>query len=544
MTSIFREEDAQLLRFGGGQNSRASEEQIHDLECSSGKNFLLDPGNDEYRPRPAFDLIGTVPNGAEIRGFATLKRTDGAVSMLVQAGGVVYEWDGAATFTSRGSVAATAKMRGRREAFWALADKVLIADVNLADEIHEWDGTTLAQTSFVESDGSTAFPSFRCKYILVDNERAIYANVHDNGTNFPHLMVSSEQGTYTIVVDSGYDPQFRPEPSRVGGSARTITDTWWLPLPQFRAINGFARIQNIIAISQEGGAIEKLIGQDTTDFELNKFHIDSGAAGDESLVGTNGDDVIYGAAGRIESLIDTNRSGDTESNDVSFKIQPDVTGFTSWTLEYNKRLKRVYCFPSGQNEVWVLFTEFIGSDLSPWVKWTTKHPMNFQPTALMSCLDPADGLEYVFMGDGSGNVFRMEGTGTSGDGGTSSIVTERTSKIFSAPLDGRMFNINGWIQQRKKNANDYTLRAIFHGENAHDTIVTDSLSAVSFDTVYNGGDVFYNGGFYYGIAQQDRFVRRKYDIPGSSNQVQFSLEIDGVNDFSISEQGIRFDASD
>jgi hypothetical protein len=38
----------------------------------------------------------------------------------------------------------------------------------------------------------------------------------------------------------------------------------------------------------------------------------------------------------------------------------------------------------------------------------------------MSMLDPSDGLEYVFMGDDSGNVYRLEGTGTTGDGGSSS----------------------------------------------------------------------------------------------------------------------------
>ena len=184
MTSLFRDEGAEILRFGGGRNTRASEDQINPIECTDGENFILDPGNGEFRPRLGFDLVGTVPNGAEIRGFATLKKTDGSVSMLVQAGATVFEWDGS-SFFSRGTVAATAQLRGTQRAFWALADKVLIADINLAEEIHEWDGTTLAQTSFFEADGSTAFSAFRCKYIAVESERAMFFNIFESAALFP-----------------------------------------------------------------------------------------------------------------------------------------------------------------------------------------------------------------------------------------------------------------------------------------------------------------------------------------------------------------------
>ena len=142
MTKRFADEDAKILRFGGGINSRSSEDQVDPLECTAGENFILDPGNGEFRPREPYDLVGTVPNGAEIRGFATLLKADGTVTMLVQAGATVYSWDGAATFTDVGTVAATAKLRGPKEANWALADKVLIADINLVDDVQEWDGTT------------------------------------------------------------------------------------------------------------------------------------------------------------------------------------------------------------------------------------------------------------------------------------------------------------------------------------------------------------------------------------------------------------------
>ena len=61
-----------IIPFGGGVHSRASEADINDQECSQGVNFSLDPENREFRNRKPFDLIGTVPNGAEIRGLVSL----------------------------------------------------------------------------------------------------------------------------------------------------------------------------------------------------------------------------------------------------------------------------------------------------------------------------------------------------------------------------------------------------------------------------------------------------------------------------------------
>ena len=64
------------------------------------------------RSRGPFDEIGTAPNGSEIRGFATLLKTDGTETMLVQAGPTVYKWDGTA-FTNVGTVNQLAQLRKR-----------------------------------------------------------------------------------------------------------------------------------------------------------------------------------------------------------------------------------------------------------------------------------------------------------------------------------------------------------------------------------------------------------------------------------------------
>ena len=528
MTVKFREEDAEILRYGGGQNSRSSEDQIDPLECFRGQNYTLDPGNGEFRPRGPFDLVSTTPNAAEIRGFATLKKADGTVSMLVQAGTTVYEWDGS-TFTIRGSVDSGAKIRGPKEANWALADKVIITDINLAEDIHEWDGTTFSQTTFLTADGVTPFGSFRARYCLIENELAFYGNIHDNGADFEHLLVASKRGNYLIVSASE-----RPS-SALGADA-----PWFLPMPQLKPINGLAFAFSVLAVSQESGAFEKLTGNDATNYDLDKLHYGSGATGRESVISTS-NDIIYGTSGHVESLKSTDKFGDIELDDLSFKIQPDIQSVTGWTLLYNPRLRRVYCLPDDGSEIWVLFEDFIGSQLSPWSKWVTKAAFSFQPTASMMCLDPVDKLEYIFMGDAFGNLYRLEGSGLLGDAGNTAILASRLSKLFTVPLDAKSFHMNGWLEHRKKLANTASLRFLYAGEHVHDVLKTISLSALAFNTVYNDGVTFYGGKFYYGPAQENRLVRKVFGIPGSSNQFQIETSVEGLNEFAFTELGVRYD---
>ena len=529
MPRQFREEGAEILRFGGGRNTRASEDQIHPLECTDGENFILDPGNGEFRPRPPIDLVGTVPNGAEIRGFVTLRKTDGTVSLLVQAGANVYEWDGS-NFTLVGTVSASARLRGTSEAFWALADKVLIADVNLAEEIHEWDGSTFSQTTFLQSDGSTPFGSFRCRYIVVDREIAFYGNIYQSAQAFPHLLVGSQQSNYLIVSASD-----RPS-SALGADA-----PWFLPMPQLKPINGMASAMGILAISQEKGAFEYLAGSSAKDYSMTKLHDGSGAVGRESVVST-GNDIVYGAASHIESLQSTDKFGNVEYDDLSFKISADIEAFNDWTLVYNPRVRRIYCFPEGASEVHVLHTDFIGSEFSPWSKWTTQHSFSLQSTASMMCRDPVDGLEYVFMGDAFGNVYKLEGTGLSGDAGSAEIIARRVSMLYQAQLNAKAFNINGWLTHRKRLANEVSLRFMFAGQHVHDVQKTVDLAAVSYNTPYNG-PVYYGGNFYYGTRQENRLVRQLWGTPGQANAFQIEVKVEGTNEFAIPELGFRYDSA-
>lgn len=531
MTSKIRAEDSVTLRFGGGINSRASEDQINPLECTQGENFILDPGNGELRPRPAFDLVGTAPNSGQINGFITLRKTDGTVHLAVQAGDTLYEIDSSYAFTSIGTVSSNAKLRGTKEAFWAVDDKVLITDLELAEEVHEWDGTGsgFVETAFLQSDGSSSFGTFSAKYCVVENERAFFGGISEPNGEFPHLLVASQRGDYTIISASD-----RPS-SSLGDDA-----PFFLPVPQLRPINGLATVFGILAISQANGAFEKLSGDSAKNYQLTKLHPGSGATGTEAVVST-GNDIIYGALGKIESLESTDRFGDVELDDLSFKIQPDVKSYKTWTLVYNPLFRRVYCFPSGANEVWVLHTDFIGSELSPWTKFTTVHDLNFQPTAVMLCADPGDNLEYVFMGDSDGNVYRLEGTGTSGDGGSESITVRRRSGMIAAPMDLKAYHIQGHLQHRLGASMSATLKFLFQGEHVRDTSQTITLLPSSANTPY-GGQVYYGGEFYYG-GSEDKLARKIYSRSGQSNLFQTEIEITTTSDFAITEQLIRYDTA-
>jgi hypothetical protein len=174
-----------VIRFGGGINSTSSADQIDDLECVSGKNFEFTGLVNQFKPRAPFDKIGTLPNASEVRGFASLLKTDGTVSMLIQGGDTVYEWDGITTFTSVGSVSSSAKLRGKIEHNWQLDDKVFITDLELEENVLEWDGTTLQDMS------ENLTGDFKAKYCFIDQERVWFANVISNSVETPHIFIGS-----------------------------------------------------------------------------------------------------------------------------------------------------------------------------------------------------------------------------------------------------------------------------------------------------------------------------------------------------------------
>lgn len=530
MVAPIRPQDFDLvLKFGGGLHTRASEDEIDIREAADGQNFLLDLENRELRNRKPFDLVGTAPNGAEIRGGFTLLKSDGTVSTCFQAGGTVYEWDGEGGFASVGTVSSSARLRGRwRTHNFTLDDKVLITDLELVETIKEWNGTTFQSSSFTNGSASGAsFGNFFAKYLTVSNERAVFANVRDVGGFTPHMIVGSERGSYQ-VISVGQRPS----------SSLSEEDPFFLLSPDLRPINGLQEAFGTTIISTEQGQIFNLEGASAKDFSFSDFYPGSAASGDESMAYI-GNDIVYGRKGRIESVRDTDRFGDSEANDLTRAVANAVETYTGWKTVYNSRINRAYAFPNGVSECWALNTAMMGGEISPWMRWTTNHPLAFQPTFVMSMLDPMDGLEYVFMGDVSGNIYRMEGSGADGDGGSSDIPVEWLTKLYSMPAGAEFNSVEGYIKYRKNVAASVSLRFEYAGQTAANETVTITIPAIT-DAPHFGGNHYFGGDVFFGAAFENRLLRQKFLAPGQAADLQVRVQVEGSTNFSINEIGLRF----
>jgi hypothetical protein len=546
MPSSFGPQDNEVLvKFGGGLHTRPAEDEVIDRECVSGQNFDLDIEKLELTNRAPFDLVGTTPNAGSIQGFITLQQSDGTVKFAVQSGTKVYEWDGDATFTDLGvTVDATAQLRGRLEYNWQLEDKVIITDLNLKENVMEWDGTTLQDVSFTKDDPAVAFGDFRAKYLVIQNERALYGNVYENGTNTKHLIVGSSRADYKHISVSD-----RPS------SSLSDSDPFFLIQPDYRPINGLVEAYDTVVISSNYGNLFKLNGTSAKDFSMQPFYPRSGASGDESLVYA-GNDFYYGRQGRIESVLSTERFGDIQTDDLSIGIQDQTESYKEWTSVFNSRTQKAYFFPDSESLCWVFNKpmyerlKFIeqgtqastnqGAGLSPWVKYVTTHSTGFQPTAIMNMLDPVDGLEYIFFGDANGNIYRMEGTGSQ-DGGSEDVKTEFISKLYKAPLDAEAYNIEGYIKYRGGEAFTAEIQLDFDGEAVSSNIVT--LDFAEETTLANYGDSsrVYSGSVYYGLKKEGRLIRRLFGIAGQGTEFQIRVTVTGSTSFNINEILLRFE---
>jgi len=519
-----------VVKYGGGLNTSATEEDISEQESASGgQNYEIDLDNRELRPRRPFELLDTTPDANEIRGLINLVKVDGTVEILVQTdGGNVYKYDGATNGFDVTPVAtginAAARLRGRIEYNWKLTDEVLVTDLNLQEHVKTWDGTTLANIT----DGLSG--DFKAKYALVSNDRAWYTNVEDNGTKFPHLIVASAVEDFENLTTTN-------KPSTAIGTG----DAFFLTAPDFGAINGMIGAFGRVTFSTRDGQIFNLIGSDSQDFAFTELYAGSGASGDESLV-FSGNDLVYGRRGRIESLRSTEQFGDVQSDDLSRRIKDDIEGFKDWVTVYNARTQQIHFFEDNNSEMWSFSKPVAeGGLLSPWVRNTTDNAFAFNPTAVMNMIEPDDGLEYTFMGDGSGNFFRLEGTRGGGDANTDAVPVVHVSGLVSLPKDIEMTEYTGYVKYRKQSTHDIDITFQYAGDNAKDESIIVNVTAPT-GVFYKASNHYKNSKFY-GAQFSGRLLRKKFTQSGSGKDVQIKTAITTKADFKINEIGLRFDGA-
>lgn len=527
-----------VLRFGAGLNTVASERDIDLKECASGENFGLQLDDQFFFRREAFDLAATTPNALGVRGFGQLEDSSGDLFTFVQAGGVVYSWDGLTTFTEIGAVNPGAKLRGHKWHNWPLDTKLIITDIEGLQPVMEWDGTS---TGFRQMTTNVQ-GGFYAKYCTVENERVWYANVKTT-TETPHLLVVSARGDYDNLTVN----------DRPSGTL-AITDPFFLTSLDYRAINGIHSAFNTIAFSTERGKIYKITGSDARDFAIAELYPGSGAVGDEAFEYI-GNDIAIGAVGKIETLLTMEAFGDVATDDLTRPIVPSVRNIDEWLLAYNTRLNRLYCFSRNPSfpGLFVLYKAFLDErgraviqrrespNLSPWSKWTTSHALDYRPECAMRLRRPTDGLEHIYMGGSSGQIFVMEGVGGS-DGGSATITANRISKTFEAPDFGETVNVTGYIVYRRFVATTVTLRILWGGENVFNESITITLAEADSIPVF-GGNFYFGGDVYFSSPFERRLTRNPFTVPGSGGYFQVELEIADDVDFFIHEVALEFEST-
>ncbi len=161
---------------------------------------------------------------------------------------------------------------------------------------------------------------------------------------------------------------------------------------------------------------------------------------------------------------------------------------------------------------------------------------------MMNMLDPADGLEYVFMGDANGNFYRMEGT-SAGDAGSADIKSERLSRLFTLTEAAQAYSFEGYLDYRGSlQAATVTLRFEFAGHSVFNETITLTIPAITGFTTY-GGSFYYNNDEFYGTAFKGRLTRQPFTVAGKSDSFQVRVTVDGSTDFEIKEVGIKFTAT-
>ncbi|MCK6454586.1 MAG: hypothetical protein L6R19_27625 [Alphaproteobacteria bacterium] len=516
---------AQIV-FGGGLNTRGNAEAIDPREAADGQNFDLDVDSDDFAPRQGFTLAATAPNGQAINGFAQLRKSSGAISTLIQAGTTVYAWDGAADFAVKGTVASGTRLRGPLEANYIEGDYAIVTDLALQDVVKKWDGSSFADLPI------SGPSSFRARYCRIVDERAIYANVA-TATATPHLVVGSQRsapGTLTVAN--------RPAASLNDG------DPWFLPIPDLKPVNGMEEGFRTLLFSTDRGKLWALLGSSAKDYRIDSLNSDASASGPESMVSI-GNDIAFGRDGAIDSVVGVQEFGDVQTDDLSAWIADLARAYVGWALVYNRRLRRLYAFPSGGSELFVFHRAVADRNkqlvtdpgqaarakpVSPWSRWKTQHAMAFQPVTVWRMLRPSDGKEFVYMGGAAGQIWQLEGE-VSNDAGAD-IRAERLSYLLRAPA-GELMDLKGFAFYRKRDA--VSLEAAFQqaGSTVRDTAITLALPLAAA-SAYFGGAYHFGGPIHFGPQSRDRLYRQYFSAAGKADLLQLRLAVSSQADFAVS----------
>lgn len=537
------------LSFGGGLNE-LDDFNISVEECISGHNFLLNKTSKSFRPRPPQDLKGTATNASDIRGIMQLIKKDNTETTLVQSGATVYSWDGASSFTDKGTVNATSKLR---DTTWQLDDLLIVTDISKLTVLKRWDGTTLKNLQTTIGNGvlksvssitrvgttatatSTAHGFVNGDYLTVSGaDQAGYngvceiSNVTTNtfdatvdaatATPATGTIVAEKDDTvfakYSIVKDGrvwlfnttigststphmllaskfedaeNYDSSERA----VDGTFATGNEAFFIFTKDLKAINGVALFQDQLLISTEDGRLYKLTGNDANDYAFVDFYGGSAATGTETMINIGNDILYMKNGGNIDSLQSTEKFGDVSADDASRWIPTSTDSLTDAIAVYDQQRQRAVFFVT--NKVLVMDKEtWLVTDVSPWMSWTTKMTNNFTTNAAKYLRVPGSSTYSVYWGDSAGKIYDMNGVGASGDAGSSDVEVVRKSRLIG---EGDFINdiLHGRVEYRRIGVMDLTMDFEWSDHySITSCLVPLKAAAVIGSTSFFGGEVFFN----------------------------------------------------
>lgn len=483
------------------------------------KNFELSKNSSSFTPRSPFDSVGTATNAQDLRGILQLVKRSGAQTTLVQAGDTVYEWNGSTTFTSRGTVNASSKLRS---AYWSLGDYLIIPDIEKLTVVKKWDGTTFS--SLTTGLGTALY----AKYAVIHQGRSWLFNITDGATALPQVVLAS----------AFENPESYQTGIRAGASSFiTGNEAFYLVVPDVKPINGVAVFQNQLIISTEEGRLFKLIGDNSTNYEFVEFYAGSAAIGKESMANVGNDAVYMRAGGNIESIISTENFGDVTADDLSRWIKDTVLNRTDAITVYDQGNQKILFFVTGK--VLVLFKDILPSGFSPWSVYTTDHANGFNTQAAAYIRRPGTTAFTVYFGGSGGQIYDLYGEGN-GDGGSNITSTRKTRYIDKdfAQMDFKRQVLTGRVQYRRIFAVSLNLTFDW-GEDYHTPSCSITLKGTpDGDTGnYYGGTAYYGGAFYYnqGFTFANRISSRGFSPTGKSPGFFLSAEVQSTKDFQIDE---------
>ncbi len=499
--------------FGLNENDDAALEDA----ASGSYNFELELGKTSYTPRKPLDLVATADNAGDIRGIMQLIKRDNSTTTLIQSSDIVYSFDGS-TFTTKGACATSSKLRG---CYWSLDDYLVITDLDKKTEVRKWDGSTFA------TQGTGLVNPF-AKYAVVFNNRVWLFNITENATDLSHVIVASAYEDPTDFTTS----------LRAGDSSFvTGNEAFFLVAPDLKPINGVAVFQNIIIFSTVDGQLYKISGDDSSNYTVDSFYKGSAAVGDESMANAGNDVYFMKAGGVVESLIATDTYGDTGADDVSRWIPDTVKDLPGAKIVYDQSSQKVYFFTT--NLCLVLFKDLLPSGRSPWSVYKTTLTNNFNASSALYLKRPGATTYSTYWGDNAGNIYDMDGTGASGDGGTDEIFSVR--KVYyvdpeDSQIDFRAMPLMGRIEYiRIKEVQ--AVMTFEWGDDLNTPTCTITLKgSPTGDTGnYYGGTNYYGGANYYneGFTFANRISSRGFSPPGRASGFAFSIEVNSDQTFNI-----------